>query len=87
MPKLVVSATGDEFFLPDDSHYYLSQIKGPIYLDMLPNTEHYCFGKFTHITQEITAFYLSVLKVGPFILVCICLLTITCVCIVEVAKI
>ena len=31
---------GDEFFLPDDSHYWMSQMKGPMYLRLLPNAEH-----------------------------------------------
>ena len=63
MPKLVISSGGDEFFLPDDSHYYLSSMEGPIYLDMLPNAEHTCIGHLTHIMQEIKAFYVSVMKV------------------------
>lgn len=32
MPKYVVTAGGDEFFLPDDSHYYYNEMKGPTYL-------------------------------------------------------
>ena len=32
MPKYVVTAGGDEFFLPDDSHYYYNDMEGPTYL-------------------------------------------------------
>lgn len=32
MPKLIISAGGDEFFLPDDSHYYYKQLQSPKYL-------------------------------------------------------
>lgn len=36
----IFQAMGDEFFLPDDSHYWMSQMKGPMYLRLLPNAEH-----------------------------------------------
>ena len=32
MPKLIVAATGDEFFLLDDSHYYYDGLPGPTYM-------------------------------------------------------
>ena len=32
MPKYVISGSNDEFFLPDNSHYYFDQMKGPIYM-------------------------------------------------------
>ena len=40
MPKLVISATGDEFFHPDDSYNWFDQMKGKTYLRLLPNAEH-----------------------------------------------
>ena len=40
MPKVIVSSAGDEFFLPDDSHYWLSEMPGPVYFRLLPNAEH-----------------------------------------------
>ncbi|PIK49438.1 putative autocrine proliferation repressor protein A [Apostichopus japonicus] len=36
MPKYVVTASGDEFFLPDDSHYFYSDMQGPTYLRLYP---------------------------------------------------
>ena len=32
MPKYIITTSGDEFFLPDDSHYYLSEMKGKTYI-------------------------------------------------------
>lgn len=32
MPKMVVTTGGDEFFIPDDSHYYWDQLQGPKFL-------------------------------------------------------
>ena len=40
MPKVIISSAGDEFFLPDDSHYWLSKMPGPVYFRLLPNAEH-----------------------------------------------
>ena len=32
MPKYIVSALGDEFFLPDDSNYFLDDLQGVTYI-------------------------------------------------------
>ena len=40
MPKMVISASGDEFFQPDDSHYFFDQLKQPKYFRLLANAEH-----------------------------------------------
>jgi len=64
MPKMVFSTGGDEFFLPDDSHYYFSDMKGPSYVNMLPNAEHSCAGHELQIMFNILSFYLSVMKVN-----------------------
>ena len=32
MPKLVIAATGDQFFLPDDSHFFWDDLPEPKYL-------------------------------------------------------
>ncbi len=40
MPKLVINAAGDQFFLPDSSQFYWSELQGPKYLRYVPNTDH-----------------------------------------------
>jgi len=40
MPKYIVSTSGDEFFLPDDSYYYLDQMQGPTYMRIVQDAEH-----------------------------------------------
>jgi len=40
MPKLIVNATGDEFFVPTSSQFYLDELSGETRLTYLPNTSH-----------------------------------------------
>jgi len=40
MAKMIVSSTGDEFFMPDDSHLWFADMPEPKYFRMLPNAEH-----------------------------------------------
>ena len=40
MPKLILNSTGDQFFLPDSSQFYWSQMLGEKYLMYAPNTDH-----------------------------------------------
>lgn len=41
MPKYIINASGDEFFLPDSSSLYYSKLPGPKHLLYLPNTGHH----------------------------------------------
>ena len=40
MPKFVVNASGDQFFLPDSSRFYWQDLRGPKWLRYVPNTDH-----------------------------------------------
>lgn len=40
MPKFVINATGDEFFLPDSSRLYFKELSEPKHLWNVPNTGH-----------------------------------------------
>ncbi|XP_025076722.1 autocrine proliferation repressor protein A-like [Pomacea canaliculata] len=65
IPKLVISTGGDEFFLPDDSHYYYDNLNQPTYLRILPNAEHSCAGHEISLFFDLRAFYLSVVTGEP----------------------
>lgn len=40
MPKYVINATGDQFFLPDGSQNYWDELPGDKYLRYVPNADH-----------------------------------------------
>lgn len=66
MPKLIICASGDEFFLLDDSHYFLEQLPGLTYLRMIPNTNHAVIGHALSTMLTIKGFLLNILERAPF---------------------
>jgi PhoPQ-activated pathogenicity-related protein len=40
MPKFIINATGDQFFLPDSWQFYYDDLPGVKYLRYVPNAEH-----------------------------------------------
>jgi PhoPQ-activated pathogenicity-related protein len=40
LPKFIINATGDQFFLPDSSQFYFKELPGVKYLRYVPNAEH-----------------------------------------------
>ena len=40
MPKFIVNATGDQFFLPDSSQFYYNDLLGTKHLRYVPNADH-----------------------------------------------
>ncbi len=55
MPKLVLNAAGDQFFLPDSSRFYFSQLQGEKHLRYVPNTDHGMGGSDS--LDTVLAFY------------------------------
>ena len=40
MPKFILNAAGDQFFLPDSSQFYFDDLRGEKHLRYVPNTSH-----------------------------------------------
>jgi len=59
MPKLIVNATGDQFFLPDSSQFYFDQLPGEKYLRYVPNADHSL--RNSDAWETVQAFYFSIL--------------------------
>lgn len=59
MPKLIISAGNDQFFPPDNSHYYYDELNGPKYLQIWENADHSLSPKLDEIDYNIQAFFLN----------------------------
>ncbi|MGY0219086.1 PhoPQ-activated protein PqaA family protein [Endozoicomonadaceae bacterium StTr2] len=56
-PKLILSASSDDFFLPDSWQFFLKELKGPTYTQVLPNNPHYIVREnAATVTDSLTAF-------------------------------
>lgn len=63
MPKYIINATGDEFFLPDSSQFYYDELPGEKHLRYVPNAKHSLDG--SDARESIAAFYNAVSKGIP----------------------
>lgn len=59
MPKLIVNATGDEFFLPDSSQFYFDDLPDEKHLTYVPNANHSLAG--SNALDSIIGFYSMIL--------------------------
>jgi PhoPQ-activated pathogenicity-related protein len=60
MPKYIVNAAGDQYFLPDSSRFYFDDLKGEKYLRYVQNTDHSL--KNSDARDGLIAFYDAFLK-------------------------
>ena len=63
MPKLIINAAGDEFFIPTSSQFYFDELPGEKYLRYVPNANHSLSG--TDALETVLAFYASILNDIP----------------------
>lgn len=58
LPKYIVNASGDQFFVPDSSQFYYDELQGDKLLRYVPNADHGL--KNSDAVQSIAAFYTMV---------------------------
>lgn len=63
IPKCIVNATGDQFFLPDSSQFYYDELPGEKHLCYFPNTDHSL--KDSNAVQTLTAFHHTIVHGTP----------------------
>jgi PhoPQ-activated pathogenicity-related protein len=63
MPKYLVHASGDQFFLPDNSRFYFKDLEGEKYIRYVPNTRHNLGG--SDAREGLLTFYQSILVNKP----------------------
>ncbi len=52
MPKFMINASGDQFFLPDSAQFYFNDLPGVKYLRYVPNADHGLGGSDAWVTLE-----------------------------------
>jgi PhoPQ-activated pathogenicity-related protein len=60
IPKYIINASGDQFFLPDNSQFYFGELPQPKWLRYVENAKHNLAG--SDARESLAAFYLSVLE-------------------------
>ena len=63
IPKFIINASGDEFFLPDSWEFYYSELVGEKHLRYVPNANHGLEG--TDAPNSFSAFYKSIVDNTP----------------------
>jgi len=63
IPKYLVNASGDQFFLPDNSQFYFRDLQGETYLRYTPNSKHNLAG--TDARESLLAYYQAILTNRP----------------------
>ena len=63
IPKYLVNASGDQFFLPDNSQFYFSELQGEKRLRYVPNAKHNLAG--SDARESLLAFYQAILTGKP----------------------
>ncbi len=58
IPKLIVAASGDEYFPADTTQYYFERLPGPKFLRILPNARHSPVG--TDVNDTIAAWHAAI---------------------------
>lgn len=62
--KLVISATGDEFFLPLNSRFYYKTLKNKLRLD-IPNADHVLVTGLTYVYNAIAGHFVQLVQNKP----------------------
>lgn len=53
MPKFILNSSGDQFFLPDSSRFYLNDLKGETHIRFAPNTDHSLSNSQTGVADSL----------------------------------
>ena len=59
LPKLILNATGDQFFLPDSWQFYWDQLEGEKHIRYVPNTDHGM--RNSDVLESLVAFHQMVI--------------------------
>lgn len=63
MPKYIINATGDQFFVPDSWQFYFDDLPGEKYLRYVPNADHSL--RSSDALESAAAYYAAILENRP----------------------
>ena len=63
MPKLIINATGDQFFVPDSSQLYYDDLPGEKHLRYVPNADHSM--RVGDVEESVLAFFRAIVTGAP----------------------
>ena len=63
MPKYIVNASGDQFFVPDSHQFYYDELVGEKYIRYVPNADHGLNG--SNAWEGLIAWYQAILDATP----------------------
>ncbi|MEN8126276.1 MAG: PhoPQ-activated protein PqaA family protein [Planctomycetota bacterium] len=62
IPKLIITAAGDDFFVHDSIQFYFDDLLGETYVRTVPNTNHYLDGAFDTVFENMVPYYDAFLR-------------------------
>lgn len=65
IPKFIVTAAGDDFFVHDSIQFYLDDLLEETYIRTVPNTNHYLDGAFDTVFENMVPYYDAFLTNQP----------------------
>ncbi|WP_062268327.1 PhoPQ-activated pathogenicity-related family protein [Endozoicomonas arenosclerae] len=66
MPKYIINATGDDFFLPDSSRFYFDDLRGDKWIRFLPDLRHYIVKMDRSlVSATVESFYGAIIEDRP----------------------
>lgn len=65
IPKLIVTAAGDDFFVHDSIQFYMDDLLGETYVRTVPNTNHYLDGAQDEVLANMVPYYDAFLTGQP----------------------
>ena len=65
MPKFIINATGDDFFVLDSVRFYLHDLPGETCLRHVPNTDHYLTGAYDSVVNGFVPYFDAILNAQP----------------------
>ncbi|MCI0498583.1 MAG: PhoPQ-activated pathogenicity-related family protein [Planctomycetales bacterium] len=62
IPKFIVTAAGDDFFVHDSVQFYIDDLVGEKFIRTMPNTNHYLDGAYEQVFQNMVPYYDAFLR-------------------------